>query len=122
MRTKNISVILNTNQGTRHFNGRGKIAFPFVVHRPPPLACGEMEMDRNYWCVSHLATGRLAFSVKTLKDAKRMLEVLSQFDEFKLPECDAFNEFCRTQGETVKRKLTSEGYSFHTESFSNENR
>jgi len=122
MRTKNISIILNTNTGTRPFNGRGKIAFPFVVHRPPPPPPFEMEMDRNYWCVSHLASGRLAFSVKTLKDAKRMLEVLSQFDEFKLPECDAFYEFCRTQGETVKRKLTSEGYSFHTERFSNESR
>ena len=122
MRTKNISVILNTNQGTRRYNGRGVIAFPFAIHRPPPRLDGEMEMDRNYWCVSHLASGRLAFSVKTLKDAKRMLEVLSQFDEFKLPECDAFYEFCRTQGETVKRKITSEGYSFHTERFSNESR
>ena len=117
MKTKNISVTLNTNSGIRNFNGRGAIAFPFVVHRPPPPLEGEMEMDRDYWCVSHLATGRLAFPVKTLKDAKRMLEVLSQFNEFKLPDCDVFHEFCRTQGETIKRTLTSEGYSFHTETF-----
>tara|TARA_B100000161_G_scaffold261810_1_gene230683 strand:- start:381 stop:743 length:363 start_codon:yes stop_codon:yes gene_type:complete len=119
MKTKNISVILNTRHGRRYYNGRGAIAFPFAVHRPPPPPEGEMKMDRSHWCVSHLASGRLAFSVRTLKDAERMVKILSQFNGFMLPECDVFYEFCRNKGETIKRALRSEGYSFDTERFGN---
>lgn len=114
MKTSNISVSLNTPDGRKQYTGRGIIAYPFVVHRPI------MSVRENaYWCVSHIASGRKAFNVKTIKDAKRMIGILGRFDLFKMPECDRFYELCKAQGRNVQNTLENEGWSPSAMRFTN---
>jgi hypothetical protein len=118
MKTANISVLLNTRDGKKHYNGRGVVTFPFIVHRPIKSP-DEMTMGSSHWCVSHMASGRQAFRARTLKDAKRMVEVLGGFDLFLMPESDKFLKVCREQGDEVKDALKAAGYSFDSWRFRN---
>ena len=110
MKTSNISVSLNTPDGRKQYTGRGVVAYPFVIHRPI-VSVEAMLPGDTYWCVSHIASGRKAFNVKTIKDAKRMIGILGRFDLFKMPECDRFYELCRAQGQKVQNTLEDEGWS-----------
>ena len=116
MKTANISVLLNTPDGRKTYTGRGAVIFPFIVHRPV-LDKDEMTLGGSYWCISHMASGRQAFKAKTVKDAKRMVEVLGRFDLFLMPECDKFYELCREQGQQVRNALDAEGWSSVTMRF-----
>ena len=118
MKTANISVLLNTRDGKKHYNGRGVVTFPFIVHRPIKSP-DEMTMGSSHWCVSHMASGRQAFRARTLKDAKRMVEVLGGFDLFLMPESDKLLKVCREQGDEVKDALKAAGYSFDSWRFRN---
>jgi hypothetical protein len=111
MKTTNISVMVNTRSGKKTYNGRGFIAYPLVVHRQIDDV-ETMEQSKTGWSVTHIASGRRVFKVSTIKDAKRMVEILSRFDLFKMPECDRFYELCEAQGESVKKQLTDEGFQF----------
>ena len=111
MKTTNISVLLNTPNGKKHYSGRGVVTFPFIVHRPL-RSLDEMSTGSSHWCVSHMASGRQAFSARTLKDAKRMVEVLGGFNLFLMPESDKFLNLCREQGNEVRDALKAAGYSF----------
>ena len=113
MKTSSISVLLNTRDGKKHYNGRGVVTFPFIVHRPIKSP-EEMTMGSSHWCVSHMASGRQAFRVRTLKDAKRMIEVLGGFDLFLMPESDKFLQLCRDQGNKVRDTVKASGFSFDT--------
>ena len=118
MKTTNISVLINTRDGKKHYSGRGVVTFPFVVHRPIQSQ-DEMTTGSTHWCVSHMASGRQAFRVKTLKDAKRMIEVLGGFDLFLMPESDKFLQLCRDQGNDVRDTVKASGFSFDTLRFKN---
>ena len=112
MKTSNISVLLNTRDGKKHYNGRGVVTFPFIVHRPIKSQ-EEMTMGGSHWCITHMASGRQAFSAATLKDAKRMIEILGDFDLFLMPESDLFLKLCREQGGIIKDALKNGGFSFN---------
>tara|TARA_R100000455_G_scaffold27590_1_gene16751 strand:- start:64 stop:426 length:363 start_codon:yes stop_codon:yes gene_type:complete len=116
MKTTNISVLLNTPNGKMNYRGRGVVTFPFIVHRPIS-SWDDMQMDGSLWCISHMASGRQAFKAKTIKDAKRMVEVLGRFDLFLMPECDKFLQLCREQGQEVRNALEDEGWSSVTMRF-----
>jgi hypothetical protein len=113
MKTANISVLLNTPNGKKHYRGRGVVTFPFIVHRPIS-SWDKMQLDGSLWCISHMASGRQAFRVRTLKDAKRMIEVLGGFDLFLMPESDKFLQLCRDQGNKVRDTVKASGFSFDT--------
>ena len=118
MKTTNISVLLNTPNGKMNYRGRGVVTFPFIVHRPIQ-SWDEMQTRASLWCVSHMASGRQAFRVKTLKDAKRMIEVLGGFNLFLMPESDKFLQLCRDQGNDVRDTVKASGFSFDTLRFKN---
>ena len=118
MKTTNISVLLNTPNGKMNYRGRGVVTFPFIVHRPIQ-SWDEMETRASLWCISHMASGRQAFRVKTLKDAKRMIEVLGGFNLFLMPESDKFLQLCRDQGNDVRNTVKASGFSFDTLRFKN---
>jgi len=118
MKTTNISVLLNTPNGKMNYRGRGVVTFPFIVHRPIQ-SWDEMETRASLWCISHMASGRQAFRVKTLKDAKRMIEVLGGFNLFLMPESDKFLQLCRDQGNDVRDTVKASGFSFDTLRFKN---
>jgi hypothetical protein len=113
MKTANISVLLNTPNGKKHYSGRGVVTFPFIVHRPIS-SWDKMQLDGSLWCISHMASGRQAFKVRTLKDAKRMIEVLGRFDLFLMPESDKFLKLCRDQGNKVRDTVKASGFCFGT--------
>ena len=124
MKTTNISVSLNTPDGRKQYTGRGIIAYPFVIHRPIVNVLSskgriERQSSDEYWCVSHIASGRKAFNARTIQDAKRMVSILGRFDLFKMPECDRFYELCRAQGRNVQNTLENEGWSPSTMRFKN---
>ena len=118
MKTSNISVLLNTPDGKKHYRGRGVVTFPFIVHRPIQRWDG-MQTGSSLWCISHMASGRQAFKAKTLEDAKRMVEVLGCFNLFLMPESDKFLKLCREQGGEVRDALKASGFSFDTLRFRN---
>ena len=111
MKTTDISVLVNTRDGKKTYNGRGFIAYPLVVHREIENV-ETMKQLKTGWCVTHIASGRQAFRVKTITDARRMVQILSRFNLFKMPECDRFYELCKTQGESIKEALVDEGFQF----------
>ena len=116
MKTTDISVLVNTRDGKKIYNGRGFIAYPLMVHRPIDNV-DTMELLKTGWSVTHIASGRQAFRVRTIKDARRMVQILSRFNLFKMPECDRFYELCKTQGESIKEALEDEGFLFALGSF-----
>ena len=116
MKTTDISVLVNTRDGKKIYNGRGFIAYPLMVHRPIDNV-ETMELFKTGWSVTHIASGRQAFRVRTIKDARRMVQILSRFNLFKMPECDRFYELCKTEGESIKEALTNEGFQFALGSF-----
>ena len=116
MKTSNISVLLHTRDGKRTYNGRGVIVYPFVIHRNIK-DLKAMTYCKNDWCVSHMSSGRTAFYAKTLKDAKLMVDVLSRFDLFKMPDCEKLIELCGWNDSAIRDALSTEGYSFITNRF-----
>ena len=118
MKTSNISILLNTRDGKKTYNGRGVIIYPFVIHRNIKNI-KPMTYYKNDWCISHISSGRAAFYAKTLNDAERMIGVLGRFDLFKMPDCEKFNELCRRDGSAIRDALSKEGYSFITTRFRN---
>ncbi len=74
MKTTDISGLVNTRSGKKTYNGRGFIAYPLVVHRPIDDV-DTMELRKTGWSVTHIASGRQAFRVSTIKDARRMVKV-----------------------------------------------
>jgi len=118
MKTTDISVTVNTRDGKKIYNGRGFIAYPLMVHRPIDNV-DTMELLKTGWSVTHIASGRQAFRVRTIKDARRMVQILSRFNLFKMPECDRFYELCKAQGRKVQNTLENEGWSPSTMRFTN---
>jgi hypothetical protein len=106
MKTTNISFNLNTstnNPENRTYSGRGKVCYPFVVHRP--------KFDgEQCWVVSHLASGRQTFRAKTLKDAQKLVNVLTQFSVFLLPECEEFYLRCSRETPNIVGAIRASGY------------
>ena len=114
MSTTDITVSLNTPDGKKSFTGRGFIKFPFVVHRP---IIGD-ELRGSGWKVTHLASGRVAFSVATIADAKKAIEVLGQHSLFYMPDTDKFIRLCASQGNTIVGSMRAAGYDNTTGRFS----
>lgn len=114
MRTTDITVCLNTPDGKQTFTGRGFIKFPFVVHRP---IIGD-ELRGTGWKVSHLASGRVAFTVATIADATKAIEVLDQHSLFYMPDTDKFMKLCASQGNTIVGSMRAAGYNGNTGRFS----
>lgn len=118
MKTSNISIPVTTIDGKKTYNGRGVIAYPFVIHRNIKDT-KTMTCYKNDWCISHISSGRTAFYAKTLNDAELMIGVLRRFDLFKMPDCAKFHELCRRDGSAIREALSNEGYSFITTRFRN---
>jgi hypothetical protein len=118
MKTSNISIPVTTRDGKKTYNGRGVIAYPFVIHRNIKDT-KTMTCYKNDWCISHISSGRAAFYAKTLNDAELMIGVLRRFDLFKMPDCAKFHELCRRDGSAIREALSNEGYSFITTRFRN---
>jgi hypothetical protein len=118
MKTSNISIPVTTRDGKKTYNGRGVIAYPFVIHRNIKDT-KTMTCYKNDWCISHISSGRAAFYAKTLNDAELMIGVLRRFDLFKMPDCERFHELCRREGSAIREALSNEGYSFITTRFRN---
>jgi hypothetical protein len=118
MKTSNISIPVTTIDGKKTYNGRGVIAYPFVIHRNIKDT-KTMTYYKNDWCISHISSGRAAFYAKTLNDAELMIGVLRRFDLFKMPDCERFHELCRREGSAIREALSNEGYSFITTRFRN---
>ena len=118
MKTSNISIPVTTRDGKKTYNGRGVIAYPFVIHRNIKDT-KTMTCYKNDWCISHISSGRAAFYAKTLNDAELMIDVLRRFDLFKMPDCAKFHELCRRDGSAIREALSNEGYSFITTRFRN---
>lgn len=114
MSTTDITVSLNTPDGKKSFTGRGFIKFPFVVHRP---IIGD-ELRGSGWKVTHLASGRVAFSVATIADAKKAIEVLGQHSLFYMPDSKHFLKLCRVHGAEVGGSMIAAGYDGNTGRFS----
>ena len=113
MRTTDITVCLNTPDGKQSFTGRGFIKFPFVVHRP----IVEDELRGNGWKVSHLASGRVAFTVATIADANKAIKVLDQHSLFYMPDTDKFMKLCSVHGGEIVRSMKAAGYDGNTGRF-----
>ena len=118
MKTSNISIPVTTRDGKKTYNGRGVIAYPFVIHRNIKDT-KTMTCYKNDWCISHISSGRAAFYAKTLNDAELMIGVLRRFDLFKMPDCAKFHELCRRDGSAIREALSNDGYSFITTRFRN---
>ena len=116
MRTTDITVCLNTPDGKQTFTGRGFIKFPFVVHRP--ISTIGDELRGTGWKVSHLASGRVAFTVATIADANKAIEVLDQHSLFYMPDTDKFMKLCASQGNTIVGSMRAAGYNGNTGRFS----
>ena len=114
MSTTDITVCLSTADGKQSFTGRGFIKFPFVVHRP---IIGH-ELGGRGWKVSHLASGRVAYTVATITDAKKAIEVLGQHSLFYMPDSELFLKLCRVHGAEVGGSMIAAGYDGNTGRFS----
>ena len=114
MSTTDITVCLNTPDGKKSFTGRGFIEFPFVVHRP---IIGD-ELGGRGWKVSHLASGRVAFTVATIADAKKAIEVLGQHSLFYMPDTKRLMSLCSKHGAEVTGSMKAAGYDGNTGRFS----
>lgn len=118
MKASKISISLTTRDGKKMYFGDGIISYPFVIHRNIK-SLRDMSFYDSEWCVTHIATGCTAFYVKSLTDAKLMMDVLNRFHVFKMPDCEKFYKLCGHLDGQIREALSNEGYSFATGRFRN---
>tara|TARA_R110000823_G_scaffold273480_1_gene392541 strand:- start:88 stop:465 length:378 start_codon:yes stop_codon:yes gene_type:complete len=120
MKTSNITVTLWTKGGKTLRKGRGVLCYPFVVHRDINQDTDDSLHTHGHWVITHMATGRCTFNARTLKDAQKIVNILSKYPVFKMPDVAAFLSICKELGPKVTDELVEAGYDPYTLSFPDE--
>lgn len=123
MTSTDITVTLNCSvTGRTTYTGRGYYDYPFVVHRPTGdrpknSPHGLLDNESKIWKITHMASGKAAFSAPTLSDAAKMITILKGFPLFYMPECPKFIQLCGLRGADIKIALELNGWNSKTGRF-----